>query len=320
MEVDIVRKGKDCVALAESVPSDISKGNISAAEKSLQNLVKNGEDLVKFSEQRACAIEKMEEQKLQEVEEIQRQISELGKQEEETKRRQSERQSTLNSRQAVLDDERRILSNAESDLRNAEERVYRAKKDAESRRVRGGVFGALVGTLLAPGVGTLIGAAAGTGAGEICNQIIDDEKKARRRVGECRDRCSNAERDVRSTQTDISNIQSELYRISSECSRLNSQRMQCNEEAKKMKESVLFYRQATYFWKDFQQLSEHGVDRTALVKRIVVKAKEKVNISFLTKDPNKRIAVTFLEAWEEMEAKIKYAEESDFGFVLQIEQ
>ena len=317
MEIDIVRKSKDCVALVESVCTDISDGNISMTEESLQTLVKDGEELVKISEQRASAIEKKEEKKLQEVEEIQRQISELGRQEEETKRRQSERQSTLNSRQAVLDDERRKLSNAESDLRNAEERVDQAKNDAESRRVGGGFFGALLGTLIAPGVGTLIGALVGTGAGEIWNQIVDDEKKARRRVGECKDRCSSAERDVNSTRTDISNIQSELYRISSECSRLNSQHMQCNEEVKKMKESVLFYRQATYFWKDFQQLSEHGVDRTTLVKGIVAKAKEEVDISFLTKDPIKRIAVTFLEAWEEM---AKYTEESDFGFVPPIQQ
>ena len=48
--------------------------------------MKYGEDLVKFSEQRAYAIEKMEEQeKLQEVEEIQRQITVLGKQEESQK-------------------------------------------------------------------------------------------------------------------------------------------------------------------------------------------------------------------------------------------
>ena len=309
MKIDIVQKGKDCLALIEKLYSDFTKGctDVETAEQSFQRLAKDGEELAKHSEQKASAIEKMEEQKLQEVEEIQRQISELGKQEEETKRRQSERQSTLNSRQTVLDDERRTLSNAESDLRNAEERVYRAKKDAESRRAGGGFLGALLGTLIAPGVGTLIGAAvgagavAGTGAGEIWNQIIDDEKKARRRVGECRDRCSSAERDVRSTQTDISNIQSELYRISCECSCLNSQHMQYIEKAMKMKESVLFYDQASKFWKEFQQLSEHGVDRTAHMNRIITKAKEKKNISFLTNDPSKHIAMTFLEAWEEME-------------------
>ena len=90
--------------------------------------------------------------------------------------------------------------------------------------------------------------------------------------------------------------------------------MKCNEEAKKMKEGALFYRHATNFWKDFQQLSEHGVDRTALVKRIVAKTKKKEDFSFLAMDQNKHIAVTFFEAWEEMETKIKYADLQDNQF------
>ena len=316
MEVDIVRKGKDCVALAESVSSDISRGNISAAEESLQNLVKDGKDLVKFSEQRASDIEKMEEQKSQEVEEIQRQIAVLGKQEESQKSYLSKLQSDLSSKQSILNEEYSRRSSAECDLSNAEQRLHEAKEDAESRRIGGGVAGAFIGTLLLPGFGTVFGAAAGTGAGEICNRIIDDEKEARRKLDRCRERYNNAERDVRSAQTQVKDVQSELSRISSECNRLKSQSMKCNEEAKKMKDGALFYRHATNFWKDFQQLSEHGVDRTELVKRIVAKAKEREDFSFLTKDPSKHIAMTFLEAWEEMEANIEYAEESEFGFVL----
>ena len=96
------------------------------------------------------------------------------------------------------------------------------KKDAESCRVGGGVAGAYIGTLLLPGFGTSIGAAAGTGTGEICNRIIDDEKEARRKLDRCRERYNGAERDVRSAQTQVNDVQSELSRITSECNRLNS--------------------------------------------------------------------------------------------------
>ena len=65
-----------------------------------------------------------------------------------------------------------------------------------------------------------------------------------------------------------------------------------------MRERVLFFRCAAVYWKEFQQISEHGVDRTALMQGIIDKAKEKDDLSWLLSDAKRKSGFTFLEVWE----------------------
>ena len=313
---DLDKKSKDCVAVVESICSDLTKGCLNEVEQKLQGLKGDAEELAEHAEKKAKETEKVEEQHKQKTEEIQEKIGALGCQEEEQKRRKSSLEASLSGQEAILSQMKQTLSNAESELRAAENRVSEARREEEARVGGGAAVGAIIGTLLVPGLGTLFGAAAGAGVGELLNRVIEEEKAARNRVDNCRGRCQSTERDVNSTKTSIFNAQSQISSLSSECEKLKQKRMQYNEEAKRMKEAVLFFRKVSVFWKEFQQTSEYGMDRTVLVEKLLKKANEKVDGNFLHSKASKGVGLTLLEAWKEMEEKS--AEGSDF--VYQIEQ
>ena len=85
---------------------------------------------------------------------------------------------------------------------------------------------------------------------------------------------------------------------------LERQRMQYNSEAEKMKEVVVFLRQASQFWKEFQNISMEGSNRTAVIQRIIRKAKEKHNyLRCLESAGTKKKVMTLFEAWKLIEIK-----------------
>ena len=94
---------------------------------------------------------------------------------------------------------------------------------------------------------------------------------------------------------------------------LERQRMQYNSKAEEMKEVVAFLRKASQFWKEFQDISEDGSNRTAVIKNIISKAKENQKYLRCLQSPTtKKKAITFFEAWKLIETKC--AEGSQFKF------
>lgn len=315
MERTLVRKGKECIATVESLSLDISKGQLDAASGKLSVLKKDGIQLAAKAEQGANELERVEERYLRQVEEIQKQIGELGCKEEELQKRKLKMESALKGQEATLNEKQSTLSSAERSLREAE-RIRREKEEEESdRRSTGAIAGAFALGILTLGIGAPLGAALGMGIGELINQLVEDEETARREVERCKDECRNLESDIESTQHELSSMYHENLLLTRDIEKLKRQRYHFNEEALRMKEGVLFFRRASVFWQEFKQISEHGVNRTALVQRIICKAKEKHDLSFLNKGASRRVGMTFLEAWEMMESKC----EEGLEFVFHIE-
>ena len=67
---------------------------------------------------------------------------------------------------------------------------------------------------------------------------------------------------------------------------------------------------------EFQQISEDGVDRTILMQKIIQKAKEKEDLSWLRSNATKKVGLSFIEAWEMILTKCDAEKE----FVFQIKQ
>ena len=286
------------MALIQSLQSDIAtSGSVAIAEEKLATLKQGGEELARKAEEKANHVEKLQETKLQKAEELQQMIGSIGRQEEAIQQRLSDLQASLSGKKAEL---RAMHSSLESQLRDAELKVQKAREDEKSRVGVGAVVGGLVGTILLPVVGTALGAAAGAGAGELLNQLIKDEEAARSiyydRVQDCRERISRAESDIASVNREISHANNEISPLSAEKKNLQKQHMQYIYEAKLLKGMVVFFRRAFVFWKDVQQLSEHGTDRTALLQNIVSKAMKKEDFSCLGR---KGVQMSFLDAWEE---------------------
>ena len=303
MERTLVRKGKNCIATVESLSLDISKGHLDAASRKLNVLKEDGIQLATKAEQRAKELEIVEEQYLHQVEEVQRQIGELGCKEEKLRERKLRAESALRGQEATLSEMQGTLSSAERSLREAERIRHEKEEEEKSRRTTGAVAGAVILGLFTFGAGAPLGAALGVGIGEMINQLVEAEETARREVERCRNKCQSVESDIESTKHELSSMYRENLLLTMDIEKLKLQRYRFNEEALRMKEGVLFFRRASVFWQEFKQISEHGVDRTSLVQRIICKAKEKQDLSFLNKRANRQVGMTFLEAWEMMEAK-----------------
>ena len=68
-----------------------------------------------------------------------------------------------------------------------------------------------------------------------------------------------------------------------------------------MKAGIILLKKSVEFWLLFKQLSEHGIDRTSLLQKIVSRATEKGSYAALQLKGSQRVVGTFLEAWESME-------------------
>ncbi|MCG8620930.1 MAG: hypothetical protein MJE68_02860 [Proteobacteria bacterium] len=134
--------------------------------------------------------------------------------------------------------------------------------------------------------------------------ISDSEiRDARGRVSDCRRWRDNAQAEVSSASSAISNAQSQINSLTSQYQELEHKSRKYNEEAKKMKKALVFFRKASRFWKEFQDASASGVDRTALLQRIIGIAKEEEDFSWLDSSPSRKVGKTFLDAWEVIETK-----------------
>ena len=294
----MVKKGQDCIVMAEIVCSDLIKGTVEGVEQKLKGLKGDAEKLAKHAEEKVKEIEQMEEKHEIKIIEIQRQIGELACKLEEL---QAQKESTLSSKQSLLSQRSSELSSAENRLSNVEYDYEKEKREAASRVGGGAVLGAFIGTLLAPGVETAFGAAAGAGAGKVISD--SDVRDARGRVDDCRRWCDDAQAEVSSASSAVSNAQSQINSLPSQCQELERKSRKYNEEANKMKKAVLFLRKASQFWKEFQSISEDAANRTTLLQRIIGEIKEKKNFSWLNSSSGRMVGKTFLDAWEMVKTK-----------------
>ena len=288
----------------ECVLADITAKRLDGTEEKLEDIKRIGNELAEHSEQRARDIEKVEEKYRQKIKEIQREIGETGCQLEKRETLECDLETTLSGKQDKFIEEQRTLFAAERELREAERKLRDA--NIKARRQKG--EGELLGIKVLITTGTNVEATAGASASGF---FSGDVEAARRKVGRRQEQVQRAELDVSTTRKDLSDIEEKITTLSQQCGDLEEQKLQYNEEAKKMKEAVLFFRRAAMYWKEFQQISEHSIDRTALMQKIIHKAKEKEDLSWLHSDTTMEI---FLKAWEVVEAK--YVEGSEFVFHL----
>ena len=296
----VIKKGKDCIAMAENIYSDLTKGCVDGVEQKLKDLEGDAQELAKHAGDRVEETEKVEEQYEQKSKEIQRKIGELELQKEALKQQKPGLEATLRDKQGILDQASSDLSNAERRLRDAKEEVRRAERQQTKHVGGGAVIGAMIGTLLFPGVGTALGAAAGAGTGLAVNDSA--VKEAQNEVHDCGRRCDNARAEVNSASSAVSSIESQIQSVTSQCQTLGRQCEQYNEKAKKINEALSFFLEALQFWREFQDISKHGANCTAQLKRIISKAKdEEEDLSWL----GGMVGKGFLDAWVMIETKCK---------------
>ena len=303
--------GAKCVALVESAISDVVNGNMAAASKTVGELTKYAVELAEQSEQMAAKMNKAMVDKKQKTEMIQRDISDLHEQENALRLRTSHKEASLKIKQEEHSRAQVQLSNAKNELKHAQKNAKKAKKKGRRRRLFSTIVGGILGTFTPiPGVGTVVGGLAGNKVGD---KLSDkDERKAQQVVKKHEKIVNRFQHDINSLQREISMIKTEVSKTMEQIKSQEEKRLKTNEDAKQMKGAAVFFHNASTYWKEIAQAAEHGGDRAELLQRIIDKAKEKEDLDFLKCDGCKKVAMTFVEAWDAMVTK--YAEEYEFFF------
>ena len=300
----LVQRGKNCIALAESLCTDITKGSLDAASKKLSTLRTNGAQLAREAQKTAGQLEEVEKRCLSRAEELQKKISALGCQEEQLKLRKSSLNHNLESQRASLGERERKLSQAEDALSDARRKRIEKEKEASDRRRNGAIGGAIAG-IFTLGIGAAVGATVGAGIAELVNTCVEDEERAERELRCCEETCRNIESEIDSILSKILTVCDEIIRLSPQIANLKLKRLEYHEQAGKAKEGVAFFRQASVFWLEFKQISEGAINRTELIQNILCKARKRDNFTFLKSRGSAKVGMTFLEAWTMMEEKFE---------------
>ena len=290
----LVKKGKDCVAVAKNALDDIGSGRKEMALEKFSALQRDGSYLADAAEQLAERLEAVEKYYQRKDAEVLREIGDLGKTESELKRQKGEEASRLAANQKVLKDNQNRLSSEEDRLQDAEQKLRDAKKGGE-KNVR---VGAIVGAVAFG----LVGAAAGAGIGAIINAFSNEEKDAQDAVNRCRNDLDSARSAVNASRRRISDVESQIRSLAERIEHMKQLRLLSQQKLDKIRPFIVLVKKSVHFWLLFKQISEHGVDRTALLQKIVTRAAEKGDdYRALQSRSSQHIADTFIEVWEEME-------------------
>ena len=311
----IVKKGKDCIAIAKNALNDISSGREEMARKKLSALQKDGNLLAEAAKELAERLEAVDKHYQGKDEELLRQIGNLHGQESQLQSQQNVEQSQLTAQQNVLYDNESRLSSAEGNLRDAERKRRKAEEEEKNIQIGSTVGGALLG-LFTGGAGFLIGAAAGAGIGAMVNACRDEEKDAQAVVNRRRSDLESARSAVNESQRRISNIESQIRSLTQQIEHKKQERQQLHKKLDEIRAIVIFVKESIEYWLLFKQTSEHGVNRTELLQKITTRAAEKKDYRILKSKSSQDIAKTFIEAWEEIET---IAEDGGPNHILEIE-
>ena len=301
--LDFSLTGAKCVALVDSLYMDIVKGNMAAASETVGELTKYAVELIEQSEQMVSKMNKVFEEHKQKTEEIQRNIASLHEQENALRLTLSHKEASLKIAQDELSRAQAALSDANTKLQQAHDEVARAReKSAVTQRfttAAGIIFGTVIPISI---LGPLLGGYTGNRIGAVISE--DDVRIAERAVEQCKQKVKRHQADHNTFKFDISQIEKDISVIQEQIKRQEEERLKTNESAKQIKGAAVLFQKAFIFWKTFSRhRSEHGGNHAELFHGIIIekaKEKEKENLDILKCDGCKKVAMSFVEAWEVM--------------------
>ncbi len=147
--------------------------------------------------------------------------------------------------------------------------------------------------------GALAGAAVGSLSVEDRKKRVEDARSARGRYNSDVNRAAS---DVRSNESEISSCSALIETIVSNIKFLEDQRCELHNKRSKIKAAIVFFKDSTFFWLLFKQLSQQGEDRTALLRKIVEHANTEDDCKVFQSSACEQVVNTFIDSWESIAA------------------
>ncbi len=154
----------------------------------------------------------------------------------------------------------------------------------------------------AGGFGSVIGAVFGAGVSAIVNAWRDKGRDARSAIDRCNSDVDRAGSDVRSTESKISSCSAQIETIVSSIKSFQNQDCELHNKRSKIKAAIVILMKSTTFWRFFKQLSQHGEDRTVLLRKIVKHANAEDDCEVFQSSASERVVNTFIDSWESIAA------------------
>jgi DNA repair exonuclease SbcCD ATPase subunit len=308
------KKVSKCVAVVESVLSDISKGLVQNASAKLQRLREDSDHLTAEAEGLVSRLEKVESYYICQEEKVLNEIGNVGRKESDLSREKSNEEARLKGKQQILRDNESRLRSAEHNVWDAQRELEKRIREKGDKVAKGAFWGGITLGVLTLGVGASAGAALGAGVGAAVGD--SDVSEAKDKLEKCKNDCGRARSDVAESETRVASMRAQIGDLEKGIEELKNERHSHHKKVDGIKQTIILLKKSTEFWGLFKQASEDGSHRTALLERIVDKANEKSDYCILHSEGSKRITTTFIKAVEEM---VSLAKEGCPSHVLQIE-
>ncbi|XP_019859422.1 PREDICTED: uncharacterized protein LOC109587643 [Amphimedon queenslandica] len=306
----IIYKARTCIKKAKDTHKSITEiqeqdtvdkaARVDAALQDLKSLKKDGEFLIKVSEQERDKFATQEQQYEKELESLTKEKEKYEKEKREKEAQKNSLEAQLHTLTANQDNCQRAFNDAQSrkieadnSLKKARDKLEKEKRDKERAQGTGAFFGAVVGTLAFPPLGGVVGGALGAGVGTaVANS---DVKSAENHVSDCLKQFSSAENSLNSARN---SLQSSINQCQVSITQCDKEYKECHVKISFIKKLLTFLLDAICFWGIFINESKNAEEETSHLEEIIKITEEKKEYDLILSDGTKISANSFLEAWE----------------------
>ena len=298
MNLDLVRKGKNCVQAAKAAYDAVTRqdSNLHQVIVNLESLLGDGKNLAAHS-QKAKRKAEATEQQLQaemnglntEKQQIEANITKLRKDQANAERRLAQQKATLN-------DEVNSVEKMERDLSNAEHTLHRAKRKQRRKEKKFGVLGAAVGLAFGGLGGLALGSLLGAGVAKLAPS--DQIPRAKAEIARRKAEISSTRKNITATQQTIATIREQIVKLEANITENRKKADQLHASIGTTKKSIAFQLKAAHLWDVFTRAAADATGRTEHLKQVVDLTVARENLRILLSNGTVTIATSFLEAWE----------------------
>ena len=310
----LLQGGKLAVTAAFRAHGELQSGKLVKASNTLSGVKVDGYAVAREAQELMKRVQAVEVHYRGKEEAVARKIGQLHDEEQRMRETKRSIEAELSRRKSDLQTHRSSLREAEDDLATTMRKKEKAKDNKKKMIVTSvgvGIAGLLF-TAATGGAGAPIAAAAFGACAGATVSLADDQRRAEKKIRQCREVISEAERDIRRCNERISQIERETPALTRQIEELEQEAGRYHEERGEMKGLIAFVQEAQTYWEDFAAATQHGAIRAGLVENLARKAQKRRFFSFFTRRTGRREAMSFLEAWEEVQSIAKSGSEHLF--------
>ena len=297
----MVAKGQECIKAAQTALNLImTQGDTENAIKQLSLLLDDGRSLQDFAEESKKKLELKEKELKNKMTTLESQRSSYESNTSRLNFEKNQAETRLSTQHRLLTEAKNELRCAEKSLNDARSELRRAKEKEKAAMTTSVVTGVVVGLFTFGVGGAAVGGALGAGIAALINELEGKVERAESNIQNRKANVGQANNEIESISSSLRNIECEIGNYRSWISNNERQMKDVHNEITSVLDSIAFQKEVVEFWKKFTEVAERATERTELLKWIVNRAAKKENLQILRSDGTIVIAITFMDAWEEV--------------------